>query len=231
MKTGVSSWALWTATESGGRSSNSPSLTSKSVIVCCSCNCQLSKYSMYCSFSGLRIASICCSPWPAARSIFTTEPALLWFASAYPFPFFTLISTFGFLVQSANWFLFTAGQSGSHDLVQWQWRISSRKCQLFGHLLRKWKVSADETPHGRWFDLSWFYCDFLSYVAVVLTVEPVLIDTNMTIVCADWNHNGSCLAVAGKQAPSGDEKKNNVIQFFSHSGEVTFSSFFKIVRL
>ena len=51
--------------------------------------------------------------------------------------------------------------------------------------------------------------------------EPVLIDTNMTIVCAAWNHNGSCLAVAGKQAPSAEEKKNNVIQFFSHNGEVS----------
>ena len=49
----------------------------------------------------------------------------------------------------------------------------------------------------------------------------MLIDTNMTIVCAAWNHNGSCLAVAGKQAPSAEDKKNNVIQFFSHNGEVS----------
>ncbi|XP_075255210.1 WD repeat-containing protein 35-like [Convolutriloba macropyga] len=57
--------------------------------------------------------------------------------------------------------------------------------------------------------------------------EPFLIDTNMTIVCADWNHNGSCLAIAGKQTPNsaeGDQKKaasanSNVIQFFSHNGE------------
>ena len=62
----------------------------------------------------------------------------------------------------------------------------------------------------------------------------------MTIVCADWNHNGSCLAIAGKQplsaaADGGDQggKKSssntNAIQFFSHTGEARL--FFEFVLI
>ena len=70
----------------------------------------------------------------------------------------------------------------------------------------------------------------IKLICCFYALEPFLVDTNMTIVCADWNHNGSCLAIAGKQplsavADGGDQggKKSssntNAIQFFSHTGE------------
>ena len=49
---------------------------------------------------------------------------------------------------------------------------------------------------------------------------PVLIDTGMQIVKAQWNHNGSVLAVAGSQKAVGQDKDINVVQFYTPFGEV-----------
>ncbi len=50
--------------------------------------------------------------------------------------------------------------------------------------------------------------------------NPVLLDTGMQIVSAQWNHTGSILAVAGSQHALGGENKDvNVVQFYSPFGE------------
>ncbi|XP_071854382.1 WD repeat-containing protein 35-like isoform X2 [Apostichopus japonicus] len=49
--------------------------------------------------------------------------------------------------------------------------------------------------------------------------NPVLIDTGMTIVKAQWNHRGSALAVAGSQRSTTQDKDVNVVQFYSPFGE------------
>ncbi|CAG0916326.1 unnamed protein product [Notodromas monacha] len=51
---------------------------------------------------------------------------------------------------------------------------------------------------------------------------PVLVDTGMTIVDGQWNHNGSIVAVAGSLMLSGNEgdKECNVVQFYTPFGEV-----------
>uniref|UniRef100_A0A6A7G3L3 WD repeat-containing protein 35 n=4 Tax=Hirondellea gigas TaxID=1518452 RepID=A0A6A7G3L3_9CRUS len=49
---------------------------------------------------------------------------------------------------------------------------------------------------------------------------PILIDTGMTVVSAQWNHNGSVIAVAGSlQLASAAEKDCNVVQFYTPFGE------------
>ena len=48
----------------------------------------------------------------------------------------------------------------------------------------------------------------------------MLIDTGMQIVKAQWNHNGSVLAVAGSQKAAGQDKDINVVQFYTPFGEV-----------
>jgi hypothetical protein len=52
---------------------------------------------------------------------------------------------------------------------------------------------------------------------------PVLVDTGMTIVDGQWNHNGSIVAVAGALMISGVEgdKECNVVQFYTPFGEVS----------
>ena len=50
---------------------------------------------------------------------------------------------------------------------------------------------------------------------------PVLIDTGMAVVSAQWNHNGSVIAVAGNLQLTGNgEKDCNVVQFYTPFGEV-----------
>ncbi len=49
---------------------------------------------------------------------------------------------------------------------------------------------------------------------------PILIDTGMQIVQAQWNHNGSVMAVAGTQKAAGQDKDINVVQFYTPFGEV-----------
>ena len=49
---------------------------------------------------------------------------------------------------------------------------------------------------------------------------PVLVDTGMQVVNAQWNHMGSVLAVAGSQKAAGQDKEVNVVQFYTPFGEV-----------
>lgn len=51
--------------------------------------------------------------------------------------------------------------------------------------------------------------------------DPILIDTGMHIVKAQWNHTGAVLAVAGSQRATGQDKDVNVIQFYTPFGEVS----------
>ena len=41
----------------------------------------------------------------------------------------------------------------------------------------------------------------------------------MQIVCAQWNHDGSVLAIGGVQV--NDDKESNLVQFFNPWGTVT----------
>lgn len=45
--------------------------------------------------------------------------------------------------------------------------------------------------------------------------ESVVVETNMTIIDCQWNHNGTILAAAGCT-----KEQANAIQFFSAYGEV-----------
>ena len=47
----------------------------------------------------------------------------------------------------------------------------------------------------------------------------------MQIVCAQWNHDGSVLAIGGVQVT--DDKESNLVQFFNPWGTVT-KDFWKI---
>uniref|UniRef100_A0A1B6EDL0 WD repeat-containing protein 35 n=1 Tax=Clastoptera arizonana TaxID=38151 RepID=A0A1B6EDL0_9HEMI len=49
--------------------------------------------------------------------------------------------------------------------------------------------------------------------------SPVLLETGITAVCCNWNHNGSILAVTGTMLLPGETKYCNVIQFFTPFGE------------
>ncbi len=51
--------------------------------------------------------------------------------------------------------------------------------------------------------------------------DPVLIDTGMAVVNAQWNHDGTILAVAGSQKANAADKDINVVQFYTPFGEVT----------
>jgi WD repeat-containing protein 35 len=53
-----------------------------------------------------------------------------------------------------------------------------------------------------------------------ISLEPILLDSGMSIVGMQWNHSGSVLAIAGSQRASGQDKDINVIQFYSPFGEV-----------
>jgi len=48
-------------------------------------------------------------------------------------------------------------------------------------------------------------------------VEPVLLDTQLSIVCAQWSYNGSVLAIGGQHT---DSKENSFICFYSPLGAV-----------
>lgn len=60
----------------------------------------------------------------------------------------------------------------------------------------------------------------LSFVQYHLVLDPVLIDTGMTVVKVMWNYNGSALAVAGSQKSAQTDKDVNVVQFYNPFGEV-----------
>uniref|UniRef100_A0A8C9FCA5 WD repeat domain 35 n=1 Tax=Pavo cristatus TaxID=9049 RepID=A0A8C9FCA5_PAVCR len=50
--------------------------------------------------------------------------------------------------------------------------------------------------------------------------NPVLIDTGMNVVCIQWNHCGSVLALAGSLKGTSPDKDVNVVQFYTPFGEV-----------
>ncbi|KFO69739.1 WD repeat-containing protein 35, partial [Cuculus canorus] len=49
--------------------------------------------------------------------------------------------------------------------------------------------------------------------------NPVLIDTGMNVVCIQWNHCGSVLAVAGTLKTTSQDKDINIVQFYTPFGE------------
>ncbi|KAM6081426.1 WD repeat-containing protein 35 isoform 1-T1 [Chlamydotis macqueenii] len=49
--------------------------------------------------------------------------------------------------------------------------------------------------------------------------NPVLIDTGMNVVCIQWNHCGSVLAVAGSLKAASQDKDVNIVQFYTPFGE------------
>lgn len=54
------------------------------------------------------------------------------------------------------------------------------------------------------------------------TVDPVLIDAGINVVCIQWNPNGSVLALAGSLKAASQEKDVNVVQFYTPFGENLF---------
>lgn len=56
--------------------------------------------------------------------------------------------------------------------------------------------------------------------------DAIVIDTRMFAVHCSWNHNGSVLAISGKQFAN--EKEVNLVQFYTNYGEVIFSNSSKI---
>ena len=50
--------------------------------------------------------------------------------------------------------------------------------------------------------------------------DPILIDTGMSIMSAQWNHMGAVLAIAGTQRAAQGDKDVNVVQFYNPFGEV-----------
>ncbi|XP_076333007.1 intraflagellar transport protein Oseg4 isoform X2 [Tachypleus tridentatus] len=48
--------------------------------------------------------------------------------------------------------------------------------------------------------------------------EPILIETDMSTTSLQWNHNGTVLAITGKQF-GGDSEKRNIVKFFSPEGK------------
>ena len=51
----------------------------------------------------------------------------------------------------------------------------------------------------------------------VSAVEPVVFDTGLIIVCGQWCHNGSVLAISGQQAGA---KDNSYVCFYAPFGNV-----------
>ncbi|KAM6367934.1 WD repeat-containing protein 35 isoform 7-T7 [Alca torda] len=49
--------------------------------------------------------------------------------------------------------------------------------------------------------------------------NPVLIDAGMNVVCIQWNHCGSVLAVAGSLKTTSQDKDVNIVQFYTPFGE------------
>ena len=54
----------------------------------------------------------------------------------------------------------------------------------------------------------------------VLT-DPILIDTGMAVVSAQWDQHGAVLAIAGTQRSVQADKDVNVVQFYNPFGEVS----------
>jgi len=58
--------------------------------------------------------------------------------------------------------------------------------------------------------------------------DPILLDTVMNIADAQWNSNGSILAVAGQLKA---EMDSNLVSFYSPRGEVCSTIAFQLVYL
>lgn len=66
---------------------------------------------------------------------------------------------------------------------------------------------------------------FLTFISSKL--DPVLIDTGMNVVCIQWNHCGSVLAVAGSLKATSQDKDVNIVQFYTPFGEVKIFNMLK----
>lgn len=64
------------------------------------------------------------------------------------------------------------------------------------------------------------YCLILISCLNNVFTDPVVVETRMTATYCGWNHNGSLLAVAGKQHSRDDNRSSNVVQFYNPFGEV-----------
>jgi len=53
----------------------------------------------------------------------------------------------------------------------------------------------------------------------ICIAEPVLFDAHLRIVCAQWSHHGSVLAIGGQHA---ENKENSYICFYTPFGSVCF---------
>ncbi len=49
-------------------------------------------------------------------------------------------------------------------------------------------------------------------------IGPIVIDCQMETICAQWNHDGSIIAIGG--VVTADDKESNVIQFYDPRGQV-----------
>lgn len=57
----------------------------------------------------------------------------------------------------------------------------------------------------------------LTFFLFIYLSDPIIIDTKMFAVHCSWNHNGTLLAIAGRQYL--DEKEINLVQFYNPFGE------------
>jgi len=87
----------------------------------------------------------------------------------------------------------------------------------------------DENDHSKyrmWDANYWAFIDlkclliFRLSICISQNLDPVLIDTGMNVVCIQWNHCGSVLALAGSLKGTSPDKDVNVVQFYTPFGEV-----------
>lgn len=60
----------------------------------------------------------------------------------------------------------------------------------------------------------------------LITLVPVIVDTQIQAVGCLWNHDGSVLAVCGIKTELEDSKESNVVMFFTAFGVVINIIFF-----
>ena len=58
----------------------------------------------------------------------------------------------------------------------------------------------------------------IKFKKINFMIEPIIMDCQMEIVCAQWNHDGSILAIGGIQV--NEDKESNIVQFFNPWGQV-----------
>ena len=74
------------------------------------------------------------------------------------------------------------------------------------------QIMKNESDESRFF-VDVFYLVFLLKFEFIL--EPIVLDCEMEIICAQWNHDGSILAIGGIQTL--DDKESNIIQYRENS--------------